>query len=424
MAVVCAVSALEMLPLLGTDEVRQQRLGVPERVLEGRRVSQAVPEALDDGSLRRRGVGRRVAQQRHQRGPHAGTREHGVHGQLPQADPELHLLERQAPVLGEAGHVARHEQQGRRFGPGQRERVLPERPAGEVTCRRAELHAEKDRSERERELAEQATETAGVVGIELAQVHGGRHGRCALLLRVDHRLEDRPVGLEHAEGPLPRPDGLEGDASARRRGDPRGVGHMELGHPGQLLEGDAHQRIGVLVLTTVGGDSEGERAGRLEPAVARPLPRAIGGVGKRVDRRHLQRELDPTHPGQVDGQPEEVGTAGQGRESPGEGKGEMELVGGLLLFGEEHHGVLEGEEDAGIDVEGQVEVQRTAASFLGMQVDLPDLTKGVRLDEMPLVVYVKPVIDGVILQVRNVSGDVNGCHSGASLMASHGPLCQ
>ena len=48
---------------------------------------------------------------------------------------------------------------------------------------------------------------------------------------------------------------------------------MELGHPGQLLEGDAHQRIGVLVLTTVGGDAEGQGAGGLEPAVRRSRSR-------------------------------------------------------------------------------------------------------------------------------------------------------
>jgi hypothetical protein len=116
------------------------------------------------------------------------------------------------------------------------------------------------------------------------------------------------------------------------------------------------------------------------------------------------------------------GAAGQGREGPGEGEGEVELVGWLLLFGEEHHGVLEREQDTGVDIQGQVEVQRTAAALLGMEVDLPDLTKGVGLDEVPLVVYVEPVIDRVILQVRHVSGDVNGCHSGVSLMAAMAAL--
>ena len=80
----------------------------------------------------------------------------------------------------------------------------------------------------------------------------------------------RPVGLEQTEAPLPRPDGLEGDAAGPgRQGDPGGVGHVQLGHPGQLLEGDPDERVGIVVLAVVGGDAEGQRAGGLEPVVAR-----------------------------------------------------------------------------------------------------------------------------------------------------------
>ena len=85
-----------------------------------------------------------------------------------------------------------------------------------------------------------------VVRVELGQVHGRRHGRCALPLRLDHRLEGWAVGLEHTEGPLPGADGVEGHAAGggRRRRDAGGVGHVQLGHPGQLLEGDAHEGVG------------------------------------------------------------------------------------------------------------------------------------------------------------------------------------
>ena len=51
-----------------------------------------------------------------------------------------------------------------RLGPGQREGVLPERPAGQVPGGRAELHAEEDRPEGERELPEQPAEAGGPVG--------------------------------------------------------------------------------------------------------------------------------------------------------------------------------------------------------------------------------------------------------------------
>jgi len=36
---------------------------------------------------------------------------------------------------------------------------------------------------------------------------------------------------------------------------------------------------------------------------------------------------------------------------------------------------------------------------------------------VPLVVHVEPVVDGMILQVGDIARDVNGSHSGESLMA-------
>ncbi len=119
----------------------------------------------------------------------------------------------------------------------------------------------------ERELPQQTAEPVCAVGVELAQVHGSGHCRGALLLRLHHRLEDRPVGLEHPEAPLPRSDGLEGDAAGVRR-DPRRGGYVEFGHACELFERDAHERIGRLVLSAVGGDAERKGAGGLEPTVA------------------------------------------------------------------------------------------------------------------------------------------------------------
>ena len=116
---------------------------------------------------------------------------------------------------------------------------------------------------------------AVVVRIELGHVHDVRNRGRPLLLRLHHGLEHGSVGLEHLEAPLSGADGLEGDAARPTRRDPRGVGDVQLGHAGQLLEGDAHQRIGAVVLIPVGGDAEGQAAGRLEPAV--------GGAGPRPD---------------------------------------------------------------------------------------------------------------------------------------------
>ena len=57
-----------------------------------------------------------------------------------------------------------------------------------------------------------------------------------------------------------------------------------------------------------------------------------------------------------------------------------------------------------------MQVERTAARLLGVQVDLPRLAQRVRLDEVPLVVHVEPVVDGVVLQVGHEAGDVDDSH--------------
>ena len=166
-------------------------------------------------------------------------------------------------------------------GHGRGKRVLAEGTPRQVAGSRPELHTEEHRPERDGELREQASESARRVVTQLAQVHRRGNGGGALLLGLDHRLENRTVRLEHFEGPLAGSDRLEGDpgpcpstrpgggaAVGGRGGDAGDVGDMELGHPGQLLEGDAHQRVRVVVHPSVGGDAEGEGAGGLEPTVA------------------------------------------------------------------------------------------------------------------------------------------------------------
>ena len=191
-----------------------------------------------------------------------------MHGQLPYTDPQLHLLEGQAPVLGEARHVRRDEQERGRLGPGEGERVLPEGATGQVTRGGTELHAEEHRPQGLGELPEQPAEARRRIGVELAQVERRRDRGGTLLLRLDHGGQDRPVGLEHPVAPQARADGLErGAARTRVRRDAGGLRHVELGHPGQLLVADAHQRVGVLVGPAVGGHAEGQRACGLVPAV-------------------------------------------------------------------------------------------------------------------------------------------------------------
>ena len=72
--------------------------------------------------------------------------------------------------------------------------------------------------------------------------------------------------------------------------------------------------------------------------------------------------------------------------------------------------VLEAEQHARVDLEREVEVDRTLAALLGMQVDLPRLAQRVALDEVPLVVHVEAVLDRVVLQVGDEARDVENCH--------------
>ena len=114
--------------------------------------------------------------------------------------------------------------------------------------------------------------------------------------------------------------------------------------------------------------------------------------------------------GQLGGQHQQVGPGGQRRQRPGEQQREVEAVGRLLVLGQRHDQVLERQQRAGVDLERQVQVERPAARLLGVQVDLPGLPQRVGLDEVALVVHVEPVVDGVVLEVGDEPGDVDGGH--------------
>src|ERR1700722_9826253 len=145
--------------------------------------------------------------------------------------------------------------------------------------------------------------------------------------------------------------------------------------------------------------------------------RAVSCRCERVDGRDLEGKLDAAHAGQVDGQAEKVWAVGKWGESPGEGEREVVLVRRRHLFWQVEHGVLECQKNPGIHLESQVEVERAAAALLGVQVDLPCLAERVRLDEVPLVMDMKSMVDGVVLQVCHVSRDIYYCHSSVSLIA-------
>ena len=88
----------------------------------------------------------------------------------------------------------------------------------------------------------------------------------------------------------------------------------------------------------------------------------------------------------------------------------MELVGRVVVVGQLGDDVLEREEDARLDLQREVEVERAVAALLGMEVDLPHLAQRVRLDEVAFVVHVEAVVDRVVLELGDVAGDVDGGH--------------
>ena len=109
------------------------------------------------------------------------------------------------------------------------------------------------------------------------------------------------------------------------------------------------------------------------------------------------------------------GPWGSGRKGPGEGQGEVELVGRILVLGQAEHGILEGEQGPGVDLEGEVEVERAAAAVLGVEFHLPDLAERVGLDEVALVVHVESMVDRMVLEVGHVPGHIDDCHRTTTL---------
>ena len=64
-----------------------------------------------------------------------------------------------------------------------------------------------------------------------------------------------------------------------------------------------------------------------------------------------------------------------------------------------------------VDVERQMEVDRTGTGFLRVEIDLPELAERVRLDEVPFVMDVEPVVDRLALEVGDEPRNVDDCHA-------------
>ena len=78
--------------------------------------------------------------------------------------------------------------------------------------------------------------------------------------------------------------------------------------------------------------------------------------------------------------------------------------------------VLESEEGARVDFQREVEIDRAAAGLFRVQVDFPELTQRVRLDEMAFVVDVEPVVDRMTFHIGDEAGDIDDSQGNLSTL--------
>jgi hypothetical protein len=88
----------------------------------------------------------------------------------------------------------------------------------------------------------------------------------------------------------------------------------------------------------------------------------------------------------------------------------VEGIGRVLVVRKTEDCILEGEQGPGVHFQAQVQIEWAATAIFGMELHFPDLAEGVRLDEVPLVVNMEAMVDGVILEVGHVPGHVDDCH--------------
>ena len=194
--------------------VHRRRVGhvdVAEAVLEGGGVG------LEAGDV--------AAEQVVEAAPHVGDAQHGVDGDLLEADPEAQVVGGDAPLAAELVEVGRHDHQlvGGRAGDGQV--VLAERAAGEVADHGAGGHAQHHRPDHLQQRAHEPERVGGV----------GRDRRRRLAGVVaegaGEALEERSPGVEGGVGPLAAGDRHDADALAAGGGGQSGHGGRRAARP-------------------------------------------------------------------------------------------------------------------------------------------------------------------------------------------------
>ena len=75
------------------------------------------------------------------------------------------------------------------------------------------------------------------------------------------------------------------------------------------------------------------------------------------------------------------------------------------------HLVLEAQQGPRVDLEREMQVDGAVARLFRVEIDLPQLTERVGLDEVALVVDVEPVVDGLTLHIGHETCYVDHCHA-------------
>jgi len=88
----------------------------------------------------------------------------------------------------------------------------------------------------------------------------------------------------------------------------------------------------------------------------------------------------------------------------------MEGIRRIGVFSKVGDNIFEGEQDSRVYFEGQVKIEWASTSFFGVQIHLPHLAKRISLNEMSLVVDVEAVVDSMIFEICNISGNIDDSH--------------
>ncbi len=140
---------------------------------------------------------------------------------------------------------------------------------------------------------------------------------------------------------------------------------------------------------------------------------AVGSVGhgsEAVDSAHVQRKNRPADPGELRGEDQQVGAGRERRQGEREGDGKGDCAVGFAGFAHASDLVLEGDQRSRVDFDGDVEIERTIARLIGVQIDFPRLAVRVGLDEVAFVVNMEPVLGDVVLEIGDEPLEIDDGH--------------